>query len=231
MDVFGNALLDFYRTGKADILWLYNSYGEPEEMPIDIFFRDKKEMPTLELKALDLCRGKVLDVGAGVGSHALLLDKKGIEVTAMDASPIAVQIMRERGVKNPLLQNFFTLTENVKAKYDTLLFMMNGIGITGTLQGFENFLANAKSLLSPKGQLLFDSSDISYLYIAEPLPSHHYFGEISFCYEYKKQKGTWFNWLYIDPIALQHLSRQYGWKCKIIMVDENEQYLAQLTHP
>ncbi len=225
MDIYGNALLDFHQSGKADTLWLHNSYGEPEEMPIDIFFRNEEDMPEIELKALSLCKGKVLDVGAGVGSHALLLDKKKIDVTAIDISPIAVQIMQERGVRNPQLQDFF----QVKEKYDTLLFMMNGIGLTGTLQGFEDFLKSAKKILNPKGQLLFDSSDISYLYDDMPMPTHQYFGEISFCYEYKNQKGNWFNWLYIDPTTLQRLSKQYGWNCKILYVDEQDQYLAQLT--
>lgn len=225
MDIYGNALLDFHQTGKADILWLHNSYDEPEEMPIEVFFRGEDDMPEIELKALGLCKGKVLDVGAGVGSHALLLDQKKIDVTAIDISPIAVQIMQERGVKSPQLQDFY----KVKDKYDTLLFMMNGIGLTGTLQGFEDFLERAKQMINPKGQLLFDSSDISYLYEDMPMPTNQYFGEISFCYEYKKQKGSWFNWLYIDPTTLQRLCKKHGWNCKIVFVDDNDQYLAQLT--
>jgi len=224
MDIYGNALLDFHRTGKADILWLHNSYDEPEEMPIEVFFRDEDEMPDIELKAMQLCKGKILDVGAGVGSHALILDKE-FDVTAIDISAIATQIMKERGIKNPLLKDFFTVEE----KYDTLLFMMNGIGLTGTLQGFENFLHNAKKILNPKGQLLFDSSDISYLYEDMPMPADHYFGEISYCYEYKKHKGSWFNWLYIDPTTLKRLCKQHGWNCNIVYTDENDQYLAQLT--
>lgn len=225
MDIYGSALLDFHRTGQAEILWLHNSYDEPEEMPIEVFFRSENDMPEIELKALELCKGKVLDVGAGVGSHALLLEKKGLDVTAIDISEIAVQIMQERGVKKPLFQDFFKTTE----KYNTLLFMMNGIGLTGTLPGFENLLESAKNLLLPKGQLLFDSSDISYLYDDFPMPAHQYFGEISYCYEYKKQKGNWFNWLYIDPTTLQRLSKQHGWNCKIVYVDDQDQYLAQLS--
>lgn len=227
MDIYGNALLDFHKFGNADTLWLHNSYGEPEEMPIDVFFRNKDDMPEIELRALSLCKGKVLDVGAGVGSHALLLDEKKIDVTAIDISPIAVQIMQERGVKNPQLQDFFQVNE----KYDTLLFMMNGIGLTGTLQGFEDFLKRAKQMLNPKGQLLFDSSDIRYLYDDMPMPANQYFGEISYAYKYKKQKDNWFNWLYIDPTTLQRLSKQHGWKCKIVFHDDDDQYLAQLTHP
>lgn len=225
MDIHGNALLDYYQTGKADVLWVHNSYDDKEEMPVEIFFREESEMPEIELKALELCRGSVLDVGAGVGSHALILQQKNIAVTAIDISPLAVQIMQARGVRNAKVAPLAT----VKESYDTLLFMMNGIGVTGTLGGLKKFLETAKKLLKPSGQLIFDSSDISYVYDDLPMPLHPYFGEISFSYEYKNQSGKWFDWLYIDPTTLQHLCKQHGWNCRIVVVDDSHQYLAQLT--
>ncbi|RYF98786.1 MAG: class I SAM-dependent methyltransferase, partial [Chitinophagaceae bacterium] len=93
MDILGDALTDFYKKGTSDTLWLHNSYGEPEEMPVDIFFRSEDEMPELELIALDMCRGKILDAGAGAGSHALALQKMKKDVTALDISERAVAIM------------------------------------------------------------------------------------------------------------------------------------------
>lgn len=224
MDVFGLALSDFYKNGNADILWLYNSYDEPEEMPIDIFFRDGEEMPDLEHKALTLCYGKTLDVGAGVGSHALLLQEMGVDVTAIDISAPAVKIMQQRGVKKVFEQDIFLATD----KYDTLLFLMNGIGLTGTLAGFANFLEKAKKLIHPNGQLVFDSSDISYLYEGLPKPVNKYFGEVNYRYEYKQQKGNWFDWLYLDQETLIRTANQQGWQCEIVFDDGEDQYLARL---
>lgn len=225
MDVFGKALTDYYKNGKADILWLHNSYDEPEEMPIDIFFRESEEMPDLEHKAIRACYGKVLDVGAGVGAHALILQQMGIDVTAIDISAAAVQIMQQRGLKKAKVQNLFSTTE----KYDTLLFLMNGIGLTGTLPGFVDFLAKAKALLQPNGQLLFDTSDISYLYEGLTKPANKYFGEVGYCYEYQKQKGNWFNWLYLDQETLLRTAHQKGWDCEIIFDDDEDQFLVRLT--
>lgn len=225
MDVFGLALTDFYKNGKADILWLQNSYGEPEEMPIDIFFRNGEEMPDLEHKALAACYGKTLDVGAGVGSHALILQDYGIDVTAIDISAAAVQIMQQRGVKHAFEQDIFLTTE----KYDTLLFLMNGIGLTGTLAGLVAFLQKAKSMLRADGQLLFDTSDISYLYDDLAKPSDTYFGEVSYRYAYKNQKGNWFNWLYVDQGTLTHIAKQNGWNVEVLFDDDEDQYLARLT--
>jgi SAM-dependent methyltransferase len=225
MDVFGRALLDFYTKGKADILWLHNSYGEPEEMPLDIFFRNHEEMPDLELEALAHCRGKILDVGAGVGSHALYLQQQLQDVTALDISVGAVTIMKKRGIKKVLAQDIST----VETRFDTLLFLMNGIGLTGTVGGFESFLTKAKTLINPHGQLIFDSSNIEYLYEGIPKPAEHYYGEISYRYEYKNEKGNWFKWLYLDQDLLKQLAKAHGWDCEILFDDGEDQYLAQLT--
>jgi len=228
MDVFGEALKDQFIKPPAETLWVHNSYDEPEEMPVDIYFRNEDEMPELELKALDLCRGRVLDVGAGVGSHALILQKKGMDVTGMDISASAVSIMKQRGLKQAIEGNILT-HKPLGKKYDTLLFMMNGIGLTGSLPGLRSFLNQAKELINTDGQLVFDSSDLSYLYLEIPFPESGYFGEVSFRYEYKSVKGNWFKWVYVDQKTLTDIATQTGWCTEVIFEDENDQYLARLT--
>lgn len=228
MDVFGEALKDQFTKPPAETLWVHNSYDEPEEMPVDIYFRNEDEMPELELKALDLCRGRVLDVGAGVGSHALILQKKGLDVTGMDISAAAVTIMKQRGLKQAIEGDILTYKPGSK-KYDTLLFMMNGIGLTGSLPGLRSFLNRAKELIHTDGQLVFDSSDLSYLYLEIPFPESGYFGEVSFRYEYKSVKGNWFKWVYVDQKTLTDIAAETGWNTAVIFEDENDQYLARLT--
>ncbi|WP_316790054.1 class I SAM-dependent methyltransferase [Pedobacter frigoris] len=226
MDVFGEALKDQYTKPPAETLWVHNSYDEPEEMPVDIYFRDEDEMPEMELKALELCKGKILDVGAGVGSHALILQNRGFDVTGMDISAAAVTIMKQRGLKQAIEGNILTYKA---ATYDTLLFMMNGIGLTGSIPGLKSFLKHVKGLLNPGGQLVFDSSDLSYLYQEVAFPLNGYYGEVSFRYEYKSVKGNWFKWIYVDQKTLIDIAKQQGWHTEIIFEDENDQYLARLT--
>ncbi len=226
MDVFGEALKDQFTKPPAETLWVHNSYDEPEEMPVDVYFRGEDEMPELELKALELCKGKVLDVGAGVGSHALILQKRGLNVTGMDISAPAVTIMKQRGLKQAIEGNILTYKEDT---YDTLLFMMNGIGLTGSIAGLKAFLKHVKSLINPGGQLVFDSSDLSYLYQEIPFPLNGYYGEVSFRYEYKSIKGNWFKWVYVDQKTLKDIAQQSGWDAEIIFEDGHDQYLAQLT--
>lgn len=170
MDVFGSALLDQFNNDATEVLWLHNSYGEPEEMPVDIFFRDKTEMPDLELYALKRCRGKILDIGAGVGSHALTLQQSGFDVSALELSAIACTIMKQRGVKRVIKNNFRSYQDE---KFDTLLMLMNGIGLAGNIEKLPVFLEHCRNLLKEGGQIIFDSSDISYLYAGTPIPEEN----------------------------------------------------------
>jgi SAM-dependent methyltransferase len=182
-------------------------------------------MPVLELQALHMCSGKVLDIGAGVGSHALLLQAFNIDVTAIDISEAAVNIMKDRGVKKAFVQDVFTYEE----KFDTIIMLMNGIGLTGNLPGFKDFLIKLKDLINPNGQVIFDSSDIAYLYEDMPKPQNQYYGEVSYQYEYKGEKGNWFNWIYIDEETIKRTAEETGWNTEMIFDDGEDQYLVKLT--
>jgi len=226
MDPYGSALADFAKEVVDGKLLLNNSYGEPEEMPVWYFFREYTEMPELEKMALSVCDGRVLDIGAGTGSHAICLQQMSKEVTAIDTSPLAVEVMSASKVKDARCMDFFHLKNE---RYDTLLALMNGIGFIGKLPSLSTFLAKADELLAPDGQIIIDSSDITYLYEGREKPSAYYYGEVQFQYEYKGQKGEWFNWVYIDMDTLTQEAYDLGWITYILHKDENEQYLARMV--
>ncbi|TAH04868.1 MAG: methyltransferase domain-containing protein [Sphingobacteriales bacterium] len=226
MDIYGDFLKDYYfNTLKTEIL-LHNSYDTAELLPLDDFFRTLDDMPDLEVFALSLCSGKVLDIGAGTGVHSLLLQQQGFEVTAIELSAGACHVMALKGIKNIVNQNILSYTSQ---KFDTLLLMMNGIGFCGYVDNLKVFLNYAKQLLNPGGKIIFDSSDVAYLYHNEPPEMESYYGEIDYQYEYNNQKGEWFSWLYIDPILMQKLATDAGWQLQIMYEDDNQQYLGVLT--
>ena len=224
-DVMGEAIRDYFLKRSRGKLWIHNKYGEKEEMPIGTYFRDVQRMPELEQIALRECKGKILDVGAGAGSHALELQANGKDVTTIEFSEKASEVMRLRGVQKVVHQDIFTYHNG---GYDTLLLLMNGIGLTGNIAGLTRFLQLAKNWLTESGQLIFDSSDVAYLYEDGLSFPPYYYGEINYCYEYKKQKTEWFSWLYVDRKTLTKIAAKEGWQTEILYMDEFDQYLARL---
>ena len=95
MDPMGRAIADYFKTEKASKLRVFSPMFEEDEIPLTTLFRSYKSMPEIERKALDMGKGRVLDVGAGAGCHSLVLQEKGLDVTAIDISPLSVETMKE----------------------------------------------------------------------------------------------------------------------------------------
>lgn len=226
MDPYGSALKAFSEEKETDVLKLHNSYGDVEEMPLWYFFRNHDEMPDLEKMALTVCEGKVLDVGAGTGCHAICLQQMGYEVTAIDTSQVAVDIMKASHLKDARSIDYFKLADS--AQFDTILCLMNGVGFVGKLDRFKDFLAHAEKILKPGGQIILDSSDVAYLYADGDKPTDHYYGEVRFQYEYEGKKGEWFDWVYIDSDSLDAIAFEAGWFVYFLHTDDNDQYLVRL---
>jgi|FLOH01.1.fsa_nt_gi 2-polyprenyl-3-methyl-5-hydroxy-6-metoxy-1,4-benzoquinol methylase len=229
-DPLGQALLDYQNNTATEDIETYSSVGGKDVLPIDYLFRSYKDMPKLEQKALDLCKGKILDIGCGAGSHSLYLQEKGFNVTAIDISKNAIEVCKLRGLKKAQKLDVWQLKDQ---KFDTILLLMNGIGLCGKLAKLPDFLNHLKSLLNPNGQILTDSSDIVYMYEDEEgdidVPETKYYGEVKFTMTYKIQKSKVFNWLYLDVNTLNYYAKNNGLQCNIILEGPHYDYLAKLT--
>lgn len=231
-DLFGKAILD-YQTGNApENLITETSISEEDEMDVSYLFRDYNAMPAMEQKALQLAKGKVLDVGCGAGSHSLYLqNERGLDVTAIDISANAIEACKLRGLKNTITGDVMEHEE----KYDTIMLLMNGAGMCGKLKRISGFLYKLKSLLNPGGQILLDSSDIIYMFDEDDdggkwIPSDiDYYGEVIFNVSYKGEKEKPFNWMYIDYNTLQNAAHANGLQCELVLEGEHYDYLAKLS--
>lgn len=230
-DLFGKAILDFQTSNSPENLVTETNISEADEMSVDYLFRSFNEMPKLEKKALQLCKGKVLDVGCGAGSHSLYLQEKGFEVSAIDISENAIKACKLRGLNDIRAQNILVLENE---SFDTILLLMNGTGIFRTLLETSNYLQKLKSLLYLNGQILIDSSDIIYMFDKEAdgsylVPADGYYGELTFTISYKGETEVSFPWLYLDYNTLQNAAQSNGLECELIIEGEHFDYLARLT--
>lgn len=239
-DLFGKAILDYQTNNSPENLITETSISEEDEMSVAYLFRNFSAMPIIEQKALEISRGKILDVGCGAGSHSLYLqEEKNLNVTAIDISKKAVEACRLRGLKNTFVQDLMEMdSENPENKFDTILLLMNGTGIFGKLKETPKFLQKLKSLLAENGQILIDSSDIIYMYDEDESDDSEvgywipgdvdYYGEVTFTISYKKETEKTFDWLYLDFNTLQNASNDNGLKCELIQEGEHFDYLARL---
>jgi hypothetical protein len=230
-DPIGTALLNYYQTADDTPINVKLDVADDDVLAPSYFFRSYDQCPELEQVALQQSRGKVLDVGAGAGSHGLYLQDQGMDITAIDVSPNSVNVMKKRGIKNVELIDFY---DYQGGSFDTLLFLMNGIGLVQTLDGFERFFAHARTLLSANGQIILDSSDLIYMFEAEDGSyvidlSSKYHGEVAFNLSYKDIEGEPFNWLYVAEELLQDAAQANGFNCEIIKQGPHYDYLARLT--
>lgn len=228
----GAAIRDYFRQGKSAQLKVLSSLFDDDEMPVAHLFRSYHEMPPLEQRALNEARGKVLDVGAGAGCHALALQERGFDVTAVDISPLSCETMKERGVANVECVNIFN--QRFQERFDTLLLLMNGTGIAGKLSRLPQLLSRLKQLMNPGAQILIDSSDLRYVYededgVLDVDLDGAYYGEVDYQMTYRNIIGKSFDWLYADPVVLAECCRQCGLKCEILAQGNHYDYLARIV--
>ena len=230
-DPMGAAIADFYKNGIAGRLRVMSSMFDEDEIPVAHLFREEDEMGELELKALGLSKGRILDVGAGAGCHALALQDREMSVTAIDVSPLSVEVMAKSGVIDARLVNLYD--ETLCEKFDTILMLMNGSGIIGKISNMPQFFARIDALLAEGGQLLLDSSDLIYLFEVEDGGvdidlAAGYYGEVDFAMQYKNIKGETFDWLYIDFETLAFHAEENGFVAELVAEGDHYDYLAAL---
>lgn len=225
------ALVAYLKGDAGAVLVVHADEGEPDPMPVAIFFRSGEELREVDRRALALARGRVLDVGAGVGSLSLALQGRGVAVTAVEVIPEAVEVMATRGVLDAREGRVEDLPP--RRDFDTLLLLMNGVALAGTLRRLPAFLNTLDGLLAPGGQVLLDSTDI----LEEGAESSgraiwdegEYPGELQYQMEFRGERGAPFPQLFLDPGTLGRVAAEEGWAMEMMWEGGGGEYLARLT--
>ncbi len=202
MELHGQAMLD-YLNGDEDAQCILRRDDGIAYSPIyarQFFYPDG--LPKLDRVAVDHCAGRVIDIGAGAGSHSLAVQDRGLDVISVDVSAKAVQVMSRRGCRHAVVGDLF---DPYAEQFDTVLVILN-IGIVRNLDGLAAFLKHLDRLIVEGGQLITDSidprnsDDESYRkYTQGKIAKGFYLGERTLRFEYKNQISDWFEWMHIDP--------------------------------
>jgi SAM-dependent methyltransferase len=222
----GEALRDYLAGETGAAVTVHGEAGDADVIPAALFFRGPEEFSALDAAALELCHGRVLDVGAGAGCHALALQAQGLAVSAIDLVPDAVEVMRRRGVADPRCVDLDGLEA---PPFDTILLMMNGIGMAERVAGIPRFLEAIRRRTRPDGQLVLDSFDprTEAEAAVETDGLEGYPGELRFQLEYRGRRGPWYSWLFVDFDTLARQAARAGWEGETVWREEDGHYLAR----
>jgi SAM-dependent methyltransferase len=189
-------------------------------------------MPDLERYALDQCRGQGLDIGCGAGSHALWVQDGGFSCTGMDLSRGAVKVCRARGLERVLLGDIW---ETDPGGYDTILLMMNGLGLAGDSTRLTHFIGKMLNLLKPGGQILAESTDLEYLFDLVPGLDQRtgfdksYYGNLVYTFEYRGKKGRPFPWLFAGEELIEYATAEAGGVLEILGRNTESGFLLRIA--
>ncbi|MBI4790266.1 MAG: class I SAM-dependent methyltransferase [Chloroflexi bacterium] len=222
INLFAEALWQYHQTGRA-ALWIERDDGYSEREDVSWYFTTFREFPEHERAALKFARGRVLDIGCGAGRHALYLQRRGLSVTGVDATPHVVELARARGVKDARVANACGTLPFRDGEFDTAILFGNNLGICGTVANFRRMLRELYRITAPGGRILgttrmpSTTNPMHLGYLSRNIQSGRAVGQIRLRLVFKGKRGAWFNLLLLAPTDLTQIAAKEGWKMAKVM--------------
>jgi SAM-dependent methyltransferase len=223
------ALRDHHRTGRPKRVHATRADGISFSIETAEYFTLDGSLGVLDGIALDRCRGRVLDVGAGAGRHALAMQERDLDVVAIDVSPISIALCRERGVRDARVFDVMALDRTAPlGRFDTIFFGMQTIGVAGGISPLRKLLERLRHSLAEGGEMLVDSSALREAWEGDDDDLSPERGEIVLSMRYRGWRGDYFPWLYLSESDMADVAANVDMKMKTLGRVESGEYLAAL---
>ena len=221
----GSAMENYFEINDNTPIRVFINKSEEPEMYPSVFFRPYKNMLKYEKIALKNSMGKVLDLGCGAGCHSLCLQNKGFDVTAVEVSKKSANVALTQGVKKVINEDWRNLTLK---NFDTVLVLMNGMGLAESPAELKLMFRKLKSFLSKTGSILIDSTDVTYAKADWPMLDSEYFGKVQFELKYKG-KTQCFPWLFVDFDTAVQTAKSVKLNVEVLERARNGHFLLRLS--
>jgi SAM-dependent methyltransferase len=201
--------------------------------PADRYLAGPEAWPEGDRAAVNLCRGRVLDVGAGGGRIALALQERGLAVTALDVSPGAIEVCRARGVR----ETFVGTIDQHRGEYDTFVLWCNNLGLLGSPAAAPAFLDALARLAAPGARILAQGTN-PYGGAGDPVHDAYHrrnrergrlAGHLTVRVRHRELATPWFDYLLCSPDELREVLRGTGWQLADLDDSEPSRYTAVLS--
>ena len=204
-DAYGSELWQYFTTGRGyKIIERDDGYFDVGPGGKE-YFSEYSGWPPLEKQAMKYVKGRVLDIGCGAGRHSLYLQKKGLSVTGIDNSFLAIKICRLRGLKKVKILSIDQIDKFEPDSFDTIIMMGNNFGLFGSFKKAKSLLKKMHKITSKRGRIIVETLDPYKTKNPEHLAYHKFnlkrgrmAGQVRMRLRYKKIIGEWFDYLSVS---------------------------------
>jgi len=233
-DAYGHEVYDYWHYGTGfEIVERDDGYfalsGGPEA-----YFATHETWPVHYREAMACVHGRVLDVGCGAGRHALYLQGQGHEVVGIDVSPLAIQVAKERGVRD-MRELSITRVSRKLGQFDTIVMMGNNFGLLGDMRRGRWLLKRFHGITSEAGCIIAETTDPYDTTDPDHLAYHEFNrqrnrlgGQLQIRIRYKLYVTPWFDYWLASRQEVEELVHGTDWQIDRFIASEGPQYMVVL---
>lgn len=232
-DAYGHALWDYlhgrgrgYEVVERDDGYVNISGGRA------VYLADYSNWPPHHRRAIQYARGRVLDVGCGAGRHALYLQKKGMDVLGIDASPLAVRVCRRRGLRHVRVMSLNHVGPAL-GTFSTVLMLGNNFGLFANAKRARRLLRKLHGTTSQDARIIAESLDIYQTdnpfhlqYHRRNIKRRRMAGQVRMRVRYEKYATPWFDYLCVSRREMEKILAGTGWAVKRFIPRRGPLYVA-----
>lgn len=233
-DAYGQQLLAQYhsRTPRAEIIERDDNYIDTGSEP-GTYFTEYQDWSELERRAIEMAKGRILDIGCGAGRHALYLQQKGFDVTGIDNSPGAIKVCKLRGLKKAFVRPVTDIDKFKPNSFDTIIMFGNNFGLFGSAEEAKTILAKMSRITAPEAQIIagtlnpYKTDNPDHLeYLKLNRERGRMSGQIRIRVRFGKAVGEWFDYLFVSPAEMESILADTDWQIREFIAPEEANYFA-----
>lgn len=213
-DAFGQALLARQEGRSGDIV------SERDDGLVELDSFDYFSPPQGPLWEWVVARvgHRIIDIGAGAGREALALQAMGREVLALDVSPGAIEVCRERGVVSTFLGTVQDLVATRPGPFDSFL-AFNSLSLVFNPTDAVGLLDTLSTVGHPGWALVGTIRDpyrtdepVHLAYLEANRAAGRMSGEVRWRTRFQRLAAPWHSILWACREELAELAARLGWR-------------------
>jgi SAM-dependent methyltransferase len=238
VDAYGEQLWSYFKTGKPknEIVERDDGFIAVGQYGGELYLSEYKDWAGIEKAAMKFVKGRVLDIGCGAGRHSLCLQSKGLDVTGIDNSPLAIKVSRARGLKKARVMPIEDIGKFKPDSFDTVIMLGNNFGLFGSFHKAKTLLKKLYKI-TPPGAVIVAASRDPYTTKDPVHLAYHKLnkrrgrmaGQLRLRVRYKNIIGNWFDYLIVSRQELKSILDGTGWEVRHFMDANDGQYIMVLS--